>query len=142
MTIAVRNPENDYRDCDDHYGEVVHRVEHQCAGDDQFRDLARRDRKPAVDLLAQAISRIRPMLAAGTTKHRIRLLWAAANAARNLGAWDVLHDAFMGLAVEVNLIDGNGWWTGDDVRRSVRRFGAEDVSHAITWALRGWTPFE
>jgi hypothetical protein len=97
-----------------------------------------------VDLLAQAIERTRPLLADITRppKERIRVLWAAAKMARDLGAWDVVHDAFMQLAVEVHLIDSNGWWTGEDVRESVRRYGAEDVAHAIRWALRGWNPFE
>jgi hypothetical protein len=94
------------------------------------------------DLLAHAIERVRPMLATGTTKERVHLLWAAAKAARDLGASDVVHDAFMALAVEVNLIDKNGRWTGDDVRESVRRYGREDVEHTIRWALRGWNPFE
>jgi hypothetical protein len=97
-----------------------------------------------VDLLAQAIERTRPLLADRTrpTKERIRVLWAAAKRARDLGAWDVVHDAFMQLAVEVHLIDSNGFWTGEDVRESVRRYGREDVEHTIRWALRGWNPFE
>jgi hypothetical protein len=97
----------------------------------------------AVDQLAQAIERVQAKLAEDRpTKERIRILWAAAKKARNLGASDVVNHAFMVLAVEVNLIDEQGRWTGADVRESVRRFGAEDVSHAITWALRGWNPFE
>jgi hypothetical protein len=46
--------------------------------------------------------------------------------------------AFMALAIEVNLIDQRGFWTGNDIRDRVRRF----VSHVITWAMRGWNPFE
>jgi hypothetical protein len=98
----------------------------------------------AVDLLAQEIECARSMLGDETrpTKERIRILWAAAKMARDLGAWDAVHDAFMQLAVEVNLIDRNGRWTGADVRESVRRYGREDVEHTIRWALRGWNPFE
>lgn len=100
---------------------------------------------PAVDLLTQVIERVRPLLmdASKPTKARIRLLWAAAKKARDMGASDiVLHDAFMRLAVEVNLIDQHGRWTGNDVRESVRRHGAEDFAHVLRWAVRGWWPFE
>jgi hypothetical protein len=41
-----------------------------------------------------------------------------------------------------NLIDRHGRWTGTDVRWSVRRYGRQDVSHAIRWGLRGWNPFD
>lgn len=95
------------------------------------------------DLLADAINRARPLLTHGRpTKARIRILWSAAKKARELGASDVVHDAFMALAVDVNLIDKHGHWTGTDVRQSVRRFGAQDISHVISLALRGWNPFE
>ena len=94
--------------------------------------------------LDQAIEGIRPMLADGSrpTKERIRALWAGAKMARELGAADTIHRAFMALATEVNLIDARGRWTGTDVAEHVRRYGAEDVAHVITWALRGWNPFE
>jgi hypothetical protein len=96
------------------------------------------------DLLGEAIADVRPLLTdqSRSTKERIRLLWAAAKRARKLGTSDVIHDAFMALATEVNLIDARGCWTGADVRETVRRYGAEDVTHTITWALRGWNPFE
>jgi hypothetical protein len=85
--------------------------------------------------------RIRPALAdsSRSTKERIRILWAAAKAARD--APDV-RAVFMALAVETNLIDRHGRWTGADVRESIRHYGAKDVEHAIVWALRGWNPFE
>jgi hypothetical protein len=81
---------------------------------------------PPVDLLAQAIERTRALLADRTrpTKERVRILWSAAKRARDLGASDVVRDAFAALAVDVALI------------------GREDISHAIDWALRGWNPFE
>jgi len=98
---------------------------------------------PTVDLLASALDRVRPLLInASTTKDRVRLLWAAVKKSRDLGTPDVVRDEFMRLAVETNLIDRRGRWTGSDVRESVRQFGAEDVAHVITWAMRGWNPFD
>jgi len=92
----------------------------------------------AIDLARKRIEGITPP----ATKQRIHILWATAKQARELGASKVVHDAFMALAIDVDLIDKSGRWTGADVRESIRRYGAEDVSHAITWALRGWNPFE
>jgi hypothetical protein len=99
---------------------------------------------PDVDLLSQAIERTRPLLTdrSRTTTERIRVVWAAAKRSRDLGACDAMHAAFMQLAVDVNLIDQRGRWTGTDVREGVRRFGAQDVGHVIDWALRGWNPFD
>jgi hypothetical protein len=98
------------------------------------------------DLLSEAIADVRPLLADGSTKERIRLLWAAAKNAGEFAATDVLQDAFLALAVQVGLIDARGCWTGPDrataVAQHVRRHGAEDLAHVITWALRGWNPFE
>jgi hypothetical protein len=98
----------------------------------------------AVDLLTLAIERIRPALAdkSKPTKERVHILWSAVKRSRNLGAADVVADAFANLAVEVDLINSAGRWTGSDVRQSVRRYGREDVAHVIAWALRGWNPFE
>jgi hypothetical protein len=99
----------------------------------------------APDMLTKAIDQARERIEAippPATKKRVHILWAAAKQARELGASKVVHDAFMALAIDVNMIDKNGRWTGADVRESIRRYGAEDVSHAITWALRGWNPFE
>jgi hypothetical protein len=99
----------------------------------------------APDLLTRAIDIARKHIEAEAppaTKKRIHILWAAAKQVRELGESKVVHDAFMALAIDVNLIAKNGRWTGTDVRESIRRYGAEDVSHAITWALRGWNPFE
>lgn len=98
----------------------------------------------ATDLLSEVIERVRPLLmdAATPTKKRIQILWGAAKIARGTGADDVIMSAFMALAVETNLIDKRGHWTGTDVRDYVCRHGREDVEHVITWALRGWNPFE
>ncbi len=96
-----------------------------------------------VDLLSEAIESVRPLLTdTMPTKRRVHIGWAAAKKVRDLGASDAVAHAFMTLAIKTNLIDKNGRWTGDDVRRNVRRFGAEDVAHVITWALRGWNAFE
>jgi hypothetical protein len=98
---------------------------------------------PPIDGVSAAdiAERIRPSLAdsSRSTKERIRILWAAAKAARHVPDVSAV---FMALAVETNLIDRRGRWTGEDVRADVRRHGAEDVEHVITWALRGWNPFE
>jgi hypothetical protein len=93
--------------------------------------------------LSEAIERTKPTLtdAKLSTKQRVRLLWSAAKQARDLDAPDVVHSSFMALAVEVNLIDRNGWW-GRDVRDERRSYGRVDVSHVIKWAQRGWNPFE
>jgi len=76
------------------------------------------------------------------TKERIRVLWAGAKMAREVGAVDTIHRAFTQLVIDTDLIDGRGRWTGADVAERVRRYGAEDVAHVIRWALRGWNPFE
>jgi hypothetical protein len=60
------------------------------------------------------------------TKARIRILWSVISASN-----DVVSAEFIRLAIETNLIDSNGRWTGDDVRKSVRRYGREDVEHVI-----------
>jgi hypothetical protein len=94
--------------------------------------------------LSQAIAEVRPLLTDGSrsTKERIRLVWAVAKNARQFAASDVLHGAFMALAVETKLIDARGYWPGGDVAGHVRCRGAEDVAHVIAWALRGLNPFE
>lgn len=95
-----------------------------------------------VDLLAHAIGEVRPVLRDGSSKARTRILWAATRRARHLAAEDVVHAAFMRLAVEVGLIDERGWWTGEDVRADIRRHGRQDIAHVITWALLNRNPFE
>lgn len=106
--------------------------------------LARGDGPPAIDILQGLIDRARSMLSepGRSTNERIRILWAAAKNARDAGAADVVCEAFVLLAVEVNLIDRNGRWTGNDVREDRRPFGAEDVKHVISWAWRGMNPFQ
>jgi hypothetical protein len=99
---------------------------------------------PAVDYLQQVIDNARPQVAdqGATTKQRTQALWAYCKHSRDLAASDVLHDAFMTLAVEAGLIDANGSWLPKDVRTSIRRNGREDIEHLISWALLGQNPFE
>src|SRR5262249_16065006 len=101
-------------------------------------------RTGALMTLEQIIEGIRPMIANGSrpTKERIRVFWAGAKIAREVGAVDAIHRAFMQLAIDTDLIDGRGRWTGADVADHVRGCGAEDIAHVIRWALRGWNPFE
>jgi hypothetical protein len=103
----------------------------------------------AVSHLDQAIARVRPMLHGKKGKdftseilaHRTIILWAAAKAARHLGASDVVHDSFMQLATEIGLINVRGYWLGADVRACIRQYGAQDMTHCINWALQGRNPF-
>ena len=95
-----------------------------------------------VDLLEQVIERLRPRLLVGTTKERTRALWAAALTVRNLATEDVVHDRFIRLALEIGLIDRRGYWTGEDVRASIRRHGREDIAHVLRMAARNRNPFE
>lgn len=97
------------------------------------------------DLLAATIEAARTrmeVIAAPGTKQKVHVLWAAAKHSRNLGEHEMVHGAFMALAIDTNLIDRRGYWISSDVRPSVRRHGAEDLAHAISWALRGSNPFE
>jgi hypothetical protein len=98
----------------------------------------------AVDLLAAAIEKVRPLLTDKTksTKARVRILWASVMAARGLAASDRVHGAFGALSVQVGLINNRGWWVENDVRACYRRYGLEDVDHVIIWALRGLDPFD
>jgi hypothetical protein len=60
------------------------------------------------------------------TKKRIHVLWALCKAARVIDDSKRVADAFMALAIEVNLINRRGYWTGDDVRKSILRYGREE----------------
>ena len=95
------------------------------------------------DLMKIAIERTRREMAkTPKTKPRIHALWAGARMARTLAVSDVVQSEFMRLAIETGLISSGGFWTGDDVRRSVRRFGEEDVRHVVDWALSEMNPYE
>jgi hypothetical protein len=57
-----------------------------------------------VDVLSQAIEHVRAKLDPASPIHeRIRAFWAAVVAARDLGASDIVHDAFHQLAVSTEL---------------------------------------
>jgi hypothetical protein len=85
---------------------------------------------PAVDLLAQAIAEVAPHFDRSiAVADRVRSLWAAVVAARDLGAADVIEDEFLKLAHATGLSVDLG------------RHGDEDVRHVICWAIRGWNPF-
>jgi hypothetical protein len=98
---------------------------------------------PGADQLTLATDSVRETLAdrSQPTKMRAHLLWAAAKAARDLGAADVVYNAFIALAVETNLINKHRQWTGIDICEHLRRYGAEDVAHVLGWAMRGRNPF-
>jgi hypothetical protein len=87
---------------------------------------------PTIDLLADAIERVRPhvdrTLPIG---HRIRALWAGAVAAHklNLGAIDVIEAEFTKLARATGITADLG------------RHGDEDVAHIIRWAFLNRNPF-
>jgi hypothetical protein len=98
----------------------------------------------AVDFLQRVIDNARPQVAdpSAPTKERVETLWAYAKHSRSLAASDVLHDAFMQLAVDAGLIGANGWWLPRDVRDNIRPYGRKDIEHVIAWALLGQNPFE
>jgi len=83
------------------------------------------------DFLSQAISHIRPhldrSLPAGT---RLRALWAAVVAARDLAASDVVEDEFLNLAQQSGLAGDLGRHADDDLR------------HVVRWAVQNKNPFK
>jgi hypothetical protein len=84
----------------------------------------------AIDLVTDAIERVRPGLAGSIpVALRIQNLWAGVRAARHRGAWDVVADEFRALAQLSGLIADLG------------RHGAADVDHVVSWALRNRNPF-
>ena len=88
------------------------------------------------------IAQIKPLLAdSKPLQQRLRVLWAAAKQARHLGSRDEVFNAFRALAIEVKLINSQGWCAAG-VRDSERRFGPEDMAHIVKWALRGKNPFD
>jgi hypothetical protein len=90
----------------------------------------------AIDLLSQAIERVRPMLDRNLPlKARVRVLWAATKNARKFAASDVLATEFSQLARDSGLTA--------DLNDPVRHLsGEETVRHVVSWACRGMNPFE
>jgi hypothetical protein len=86
---------------------------------------------PAVDLLEQAIEHVRPHLDRGRpVGERLRSLWAAVVAARDISAADVVKAQFVQLADDVGL------------RRDLGRHADEDLQHVISWGLLEQNPFQ
>jgi hypothetical protein len=89
----------------------------------------------ALDLLTQAIMRVRPRLdRAEPPGHRLRVLWAGVVAARKLGAADVVAEEFTALAVSSGL-------AADLARRSGARNAGTDIAHVVSWGLLNRDPF-
>jgi hypothetical protein len=85
---------------------------------------------PAIALIDRAIGYVRPHLDRSiSVSNRIRNLWAAVVAARDLGASDVIEDEFMRLAGETGLA------------RDLGRHADETLRHVIRWAMLGRNPF-
>jgi hypothetical protein len=72
--------------------------------DDELFRLA--GRRPAIDLLTEAIERVRTQLMrADRLPQRVRIFCAGLKACRDLGASDVVIDEFRVLATDVGLLD-------------------------------------
>jgi hypothetical protein len=83
------------------------------------------------DLLSQAITYVRPHLDRSLpTGDRLRAMWAAVVAARDLAASDVVAEEFMQLAHESGLAADLGRHADDDLR------------HVARWAMLGRNPFK
>jgi hypothetical protein len=84
----------------------------------------------AADLFSQAISYVRPHLDVSLPiGNRLRALWAAVIAARDLAASDVVTEEFMHLARESGLA------------RDLGRHADDDLRHVVRWAMLGRNPF-
>src|SRR5262249_24134028 len=88
-------------------------------------------RLSAMDLLAGVTAYVRPRLKRGNTiGDRLRTLWAAVVAARDLAACDVVEDEFLRLASDTGLMADLG------------RHADTDVRHVMRWAMIGMNPFQ
>jgi hypothetical protein len=87
--------------------------------------------KRAFDLLTAAVAQVRPRLeCADTIGDRLRTLWAAVVAARDLGASDLVEDEFLRLAREAGLAADLG------------RHADADLRHVIHSAMLDINPFQ
>jgi len=85
----------------------------------------------AIDFVTQAIDYVRPHLdRSRPVGERLQTLWAAAVAARDFGACDVVEAEFLQLARDTGLFTDLG-----------RRADA-DLRHVIRWAMRDQNPFQ
>jgi hypothetical protein len=86
---------------------------------------------PAIDLIDRATKYVKPFLDCSIpVSNRVRNLWAAVFAARDLGASDVIEDEFMRLARDTGLA------------RDLGRRADEDLRHVIRLAMLGRNPFQ
>jgi hypothetical protein len=86
---------------------------------------------PAIDLIDRAAKYVKAYLDCSIpVSNRVRNLWAAVFAARDLGASDVIEDEFMRLARDTGLA------------RDLGRHADEDLRHVIRLAMLGRNPFQ
>jgi hypothetical protein len=84
----------------------------------------------SIDRLSQASAHLRRRLdRARSAGERIRALWAAVVAARDLASDDVIEAEFMMVALHTGLV------------RDLGRHAEEDLKHVIRWALHDRNPF-
>jgi hypothetical protein len=89
------------------------------------------DAPRALDLLERALLFVRPRLARKTpTTERLKILWAACVAARNLATNDVIEKSFLALAAVSGITDDLG------------RHAEADLRHVIRMAIVGQNPFQ
>jgi hypothetical protein len=85
----------------------------------------------AIDLLTEAVAYVRPRLeASNPVSDRLRVLWAAVAAARDLGSGDVVEATFFELARDTGLTADLGWHAN------------ANLVHVIRWAMLGMNPFQ
>jgi hypothetical protein len=83
-----------------------------------------------IDFLSQATAHLRRRLdRSQSAGERIRTLWAAIVAARDLAAADVVEQEFLSVALETGLA------------RDLGRHADEDLRHVFRWALHDRNPF-
>lgn len=81
--------------------------------------------------MTQAADYVRPLLDRSTpVGERLRTLWAAIVAARDLGASDVVEKEFLQLARETGLVADLG------------RHADADLRHVIRWGMLNQNPFQ
>ena len=86
---------------------------------------------PTTDMLAEAVTYVRPRLEAESRiGDRLRVLWAGVAAARDLAVADVIEAEFLLLARDTRLAADLG------------RHAEADIRHVIRWAMLGMNPFQ
>ena len=86
---------------------------------------------PAIDLLTHATVYLRPYLDRSVpVGDRLRNLWAAVFAARDLAACELVENEFLQVARDAGLAIDLGRHADDDLR------------HVIRWAMLGQNPFQ